>query len=145
MSDLVIPEPFRLASLADVPHILFMLRTAYKTQGSIYDIPFDRDSAANWLSGLIEEHICLVGPASCLGGRIGPFPFNDKVVIAQIAFWKFTTPREIKIFKAFLHVAKHLGATHFNASSQFPENRTLRYYKKHGAREMEIQCMGAIP
>lgn len=122
---------FRRATPQDVRHVYSLLRRFYAKQGHIYsEIPFDFDSAARTIETVILRGVCLVGTKSCAGALLLPFQWNNTAIVANVLFWYFESPGQIRILEALMAACKEAGATHFVAVSHFPENRIGRRYEK---------------
>jgi hypothetical protein len=132
---------FRKAELADVEFIAGLLSEFYAKSGEVYQIPWDEPSAVQTIENVIRDGVCIVGPSSCAGAMIAPFPFNVKANIASVVFWYFRTPRESSIFDAFAGCCQVAGATHYNPSSHFPMNTIERFYLKRGLEPTEVQYL----
>ena len=144
MNDSQAKNRFRPAQSSDVLFILDLIRDGYKKHCSIYGIPLDGKSAMFTIANVMALGVCLVGPSSCAGAFLAPFPYNNKAVIAQVAFWYFKSSREIRIFDALCQACKEAGATHINAASHFPNNAIGRHYIKNGLHNCEIQSIKPI-
>ena len=129
---------------ADVLHVYRQIVDLHRKHGDAYGIPLDIDSVLNTIMRVIRDGICLVGPTSCAGMLILPFPFNADARIAQVLFWNFKHAREMRILREILSTAKELGATHRCVASHFPNNNAGRLYRSLGLREAEIQFIGVV-
>lgn len=136
--------PYRLAKLSDAPFIYRLIKEKASRFEDLYGASLDASAIADTIADVMQRGILIVGPASCAAARFGPLPFNHQVVVANILFWYFKTPREIQIFDEICNVCKNLGATHVNASSHFPDNRLIRFYEKRGLVPIETQTLGRL-
>lgn len=135
------PTPFRRATSHDVALIHRQLKQFYAKQGHVYaGIPFDTESAVDTIMQCILAGICLVGPTSCAGAVLTPFPYNRQAIVANVVFW-YSTNHEIEIFKVLGLICKAAGATHISATSHPPEHRIARYYKRLGLTPAEQHSM----
>jgi hypothetical protein len=121
-----------------------MLRDFYAKSGGIFGIPWEHASAMETVWQTMERGVCMVGDHSCAGAIFGGFPYNRSVKVAQVVFWYFTKPREMRIFHELAIACCAGGCTHFNASSLWPLNTVGRYYERHGMRAAETQWLGEI-
>jgi len=135
---------FREAGVDDVPHVELLLAEFYAKQGGVYGIPIDEQSTIQTIVSTASNGILLVGPTSCAGAIICPFPFNRQARVAQVIFWYFQLHREIRIFDELLIRCRAMGATHVNATSHPPHNRIARYYQRHGLKQVETQLIGRL-
>lgn len=136
---------FRPATLHDGLFIGRLLKEFYAEKGvSAYGIPYDHASTLRTVQGVIQHGICLVGPSSCAGALLIPFPYNGDVIIAHVAFWYFKNAREMEIFELLMQHCAAAGASHINAASHYPENRIGRHYDKFGLNASESTWLGRI-
>lgn len=138
------PPTYRLATLHDVVPIARLLREFYHREGDIYGISYDHESTVATVDEVVNHGICLVGPTSCAGALIRPFPYNHQAHIALIPFWYFRNRREIGIFQVLLKACVAAGATHINVASHYPHNIIGRFYRKCGIQPVEVQYLAAI-
>lgn len=134
------PLIYRKAKPEDVVFIARLLREFY-TKVDAYGIPYDHASMIVTVDDMVDRGICLVGPTSCAGAFVTPFPSNSNYTVAHILFWYFQKKREIGIFLELLKQCKEQGVTHVSCSSHFPKNTIGRFYKKCGLKPVEIQYM----
>jgi len=139
-----VESEFRPAVASDLLKIGRLVREFYHKVGGVYGIEYSHDDAMNLISGLIARGICLVGPTSCAGALVMPFPYNNKAQVAYVAFWYFQESREIRIFEELLRRCAAAGATHVSAASHFPHNRIARWYLKLGLHPVEGQFCRAL-
>jgi hypothetical protein len=136
--------PFRHAEASDIAFISRLLREFYQKQCDIYQIPFDYPSTVLTVGRSMIHGVCLVGPSSCAGAILGPFPFNHHAIVAMVPFWYFRRPKEIEILAVLISECRAMGATHINVASHFPKNTISRYYSKRGIIPCETQHLGKI-
>lgn len=135
---------FRPAQSSDVLFMLNLVRDGYKKNCSVYGIKFDGPSTLLTIANALTRGLCLVGPSSCAGAIITPFPYNHNAQVATVLFWCFKSSREIAIFGELLKHCRDAGATHISASSHFPDNSIGRFYAKNGLHNCEIQSIRPI-
>lgn len=135
---------FRKAEFGDVIFIARLLREFYQKQGDVYGIAWNHADAIGMIDDVVRRGVCIIGDTSCGGALLTPFPYNSKALIANVAFWYFVKPREIKIFEALIGCCLIAGATHVNPSSHFPDNRIGRFYRKMGIQPTETQYLAPI-
>ena len=135
---------FRPAQSSDVLRMLNLIRDAYTKNCSIYDVKFDGQSTMLTIASVMSRGLCLVGPSSCAGAIITPFPYNHNALVATVMFWCFKSSREITIFEELLKQCRESGATHISASSHFPSNILLKHYSKFSLQPAETQVIGML-
>jgi len=136
---------FRPAAFDDIPFITNLLAEFYAKQGTAsYGIPFDAQSTLLTVERVVRHGICLVGPTSCAGAMLMPFPYNHNVVTAHVMFWYFKRAREIKIFETLIACCLKARATHVSASSHSPRHIIGRLYEKWELRPVEGLHMGPL-
>lgn len=134
---------FRRANFEDVIHVARLLRDFYRRSGSVYQVPYDHESAISFAAWSIANTVCLVGETSCASAILVPFPYNREAKMAQVSFWYFHRRREMLIFKALAEECAAAGATHINAAS-LQRPRADKFYVSAGMRPAEIQFMGPL-
>ena len=121
---------FRQAEASDISFILGLLREFYRKAGSVYGIPFDGPSTIITIGEVMRKGVCLVGPTSCAGALVLPFPYSYKARVANVVFWYFKSSREIKIFDELMAACKTAGATHIIAASHPPHHTIAKLYQR---------------
>jgi hypothetical protein len=127
-----------MADLADACEIISV---CWHRHGNAYGIKLDAESLVATVSLIIERGICIIGNSGVAGGTIRPFIYNCNALIGNIVFWSFTKPKGVRVFDAICSELKRLGATHINAASHFPHNRTGEFYMSHGFHAAETQYL----
>lgn len=135
---------FRPATLHDGLFVGRLLKEFYAEKGGIYGIPYDHASTLRTVQGVIDHGICLVGPTSCAGAILVPFPYNGDVLVAHVVFWYFKNAREIEIFERLMQHCAAAGAVRITAASHYPENRIGPHYSKFGMEASESTWLGRI-
>lgn len=129
---------FRRAVLSDAPFVARLVREFYVGQdyNITYGIEFDYESTLATVTAIIERGVCILGPHSCAGAYVAPFPFNHTQRVAYVQFWFFNRKGEAAIFKKFLQ-ALESEVHHVWAVSHPPHHRVGRLYRKLGFRQVE--------
>jgi hypothetical protein len=135
---------FREATFDDIPRIVDLLQEFYWNKGAIYGIPFDAATTMITVEKVVRHGVCIVGPNSCAGAMIVPFPYNHAVMIASVIFWYFKQSRELKIFPTLAGLCRKRGAEHLSVASHFPENTISRYYNNWGFAPAETLHVGSL-
>ncbi len=135
---------FRPAQSSDVLFMLNLVRDAYKKNCSVYGIKFDGPSTLLTIANALTRGLCLVGPSSCAGAIITPFPYNHNAQVATVLFWCFKSSRELAIFGELLKHCRDAGATHISASSHFPDNNLKKHYARFSLQPVETQVIGKL-
>ena len=132
----------RLAVPDDVIRIGQMLRRFYVAHGEVYGIKYDHASCLSSVLETIIRGVCLIGPKSCAGALVLPFPFNREALVAQVLFWYVEGGREIAIFDVLLAHCRQAGATHVNVATVAPKHVGKRFYAVRGLKLVEAQYLG---
>lgn len=129
---------FRRAVLQDAPFVARLVRELYHQPAieAAYAIPFDYESTLDTVARVIDRGVCIVGPHSCAGAFISPFPFNHAAKIGYVQFWHFRE-KEFAVLKELFEQLKSLGVNHVWAVSHPPAHRIARLYQKLGLRQVE--------
>lgn len=135
---------FRRATADDVEFVLELLREFHGKAGGIYGVPFHGPSEILRIARVLADGICLVGPSSCAGALIEPFPSNHKARVAQVHFWYFRHAREIRIFEALMTACRELGATHIAAYTQADRPTIGRWYERFSLKPAEVCYMAEL-
>lgn len=135
---------FRSATPDDAELILTLLFEFHQKSGGIYGVAFDPASEIYRIARVMRDGVCLVGPSSCAGALIEPFPSNHQARVAQVHFWYFRKAREIRIFEALMEACRAAGATHIASYAQADRPTIARWYKKFGLQPAEICFMGKL-
>ena len=118
-----------------------MLRRFYLAHGEVYAIKYDHASCLSSVLETIMRGVSLVGPKSCAGALILPFPFNREALVANVLYW-YVEGREIAIFDALLAHCREAGATHVNVATVAPRHVGKRFYAVRGLKLVEAQYLG---
>src|SRR5690348_15419961 len=86
----------------DVIRIGHMLRRFYQAHGGVYGIKYDHGSCLASVLDTVMRGIALIGPKSCAGALLLPFPFNNQAMVAQVLFWYIEGRHELAIFDMLL-------------------------------------------
>lgn len=135
---------FRLATHADVIFVAQLVREFYRKSGSVYGIPFDYESAIRTVEECIDDGICIIGPSSCAGAIITPFPYNRRIRVAQVLFWYFRDPKEVRVFDALWVACIEIGAHRINAATIAPEGVGKNFYQRRGMTLAECHHIGGF-
>jgi hypothetical protein len=134
----------RRAVPEDVIQIGQMLRRFYTQHGEVYSIKYDHASCLSSVLETIMRGICLIGPKSCAGALILPFPYNREALVAQVLFWYVERGREIAIFDVLMANCRREGATHVNVATVAPKHVGKRFYAVRGLKLAEAQYLGPV-
>lgn len=135
---------YRLATPEDVPAIARRLKRFYAKVGGVYRIPYDHESCLETVAHTVKDGICVVGPSSCAGARLCPYPFNYRVIVAMVVFWSFARSREIAILDVLMATCQSLGVHAVNVASHFPDHTIGRRYRKKGFYPTETQWLASL-
>lgn len=135
---------FRHATFDDIPRVTMLLEEFYARHEYRYGVRFNSSSAVVTVERMIRHGVCLVGPSSCAGAMIADFPYNFEAKVANVMFWYFRRPREIKIFEALLAACRRAGAMYISASSHAPSHAIGRLYQRWGMQPVEGLHMGPL-
>jgi len=139
-------EDFRLATVKDTLFIAGLLRRFYKRSGSsLYHIPYDHESCVLSIEDTINRGVVMIGPSSCAGALIVPFPFNFNIQVAQIFFWFCEDKREVGVFDALLKECANRGAAVVNAATLAPDHGGKRFYARRNLAPVEVHHLGINP
>lgn len=138
------PARIRSAFAEDAITVGHMLRRFYREHGDVYGIKYDHASCLMSVLETITRGICLIGPKSCAGALILPFPFNRGAMVAQVLFWYIEGRKEIGIFDILAKQCREAGATHINVATVAPRHVGKHFYAVRGLKLVEAQYLGPL-
>lgn len=127
----------RKATHDDIPRICDLGRD-FHAYSPWSEVPFDRDSVADFSRRLIDSGVIFLSDDGICGGLLNPLYFNPSAVVAvELFWWAPTEGRALRL--AFEEWAQEMGAyaVQFSALGDHKSETVGALFKRAGYRKVE--------